>query len=622
MQRWIRLIVSLCLLLPFLAAPALAADYSNGVAVTGNSATIWFKSNVSTTWVDVHYKVNNGPQQNLRSSYNAATARYEQKVDAVSGNLLAYSFTYNNGNPAYDTPVFTQTVGAAPTSAPTTAPTTVPTPKPTTPATSVPLPTVKPTVAPTATPGTGCYAAWNSGTAYNGGAQVSYASRNYTAKWWTQGEIPPNSTGDGKPWNDVGACGNSGVTPVPTTKPTTAPTATPTAVPTKAPTAVPTVAPTTAPVPTGIPTGNGVMTIQLLNGTKGAYPDSQVYWSIIGYNPDTKQLAYVDASGKLVPATVADNNAANRLTKNGQTYSNYFQKLSDTSWVSLPRINSGRMFISVGSPMYIKINTTGDGATGFAGPDLGNPTDPNQDVYFEWVEFTVDQYGYHGNSTRVDQFGFPITTRLISNDGYDKTVGETESRATIFSAYQNNVPAEFKGLVRAPYRIIAPGKGSFGPGGANASYFDNYVNQVWSYYTGRELTFTAEAGTFSGHVVGNDFVFSKNGGPYNLYIRGKPTTQAILEGSGNLATGTSDELVVQAQITAAFNRHLIQTVDQANWANASYYYLASPANYYAKFWHDHSLNGLAYGFCYDDVRNHSSLLEHGNPKALIVNIGW
>jgi hypothetical protein len=243
-------------------------------------------------------------------------------------------------------------------------------------------------------------------------------------------------------------------------------------------------------------------------------------------------------------------------------------------------------------------------------------------VNFEWIEFTVDQWGYHGNTTRVDQFGFPLKTRLLGRDGYDRTLGENASRAKIFADFEALAQPEFRGLVQRPYRIVAPAKSVFNRGQAYGNYFAAYVDQVWAYYASTDLVFTAEAGTFRGRVIGNDFVFSKNGGPQNLYIRGKPTTQEILEGSGRLASGSSDEKVVQAQITAAFNRHLLMRVDPSQWSNASTYYGAGPANYYSKFWHDHSIDGLAYGFCYDDVRNQSTLLEHPSPRGMFITVGW
>ena len=55
-----------------------------------------------------------------------------------------------------------------------------------------------------------CATAWNSGIAYNGGALVSYNGDNWSAKWWTQGDIPGNNGQN--VWTDQGACsgGSSG----------------------------------------------------------------------------------------------------------------------------------------------------------------------------------------------------------------------------------------------------------------------------------------------------------------------------------------------------------------------------------------------------------------------------
>ncbi|KAF9968903.1 hypothetical protein BGZ73_009054, partial [Actinomortierella ambigua] len=39
-------------------------------------------------------------------------------------------------------------------------------------------------------------------TAYNAGATVVYNGRKYTAKWWTQGDVPSS----GGPWADNGPC--------------------------------------------------------------------------------------------------------------------------------------------------------------------------------------------------------------------------------------------------------------------------------------------------------------------------------------------------------------------------------------------------------------------------------
>ena len=95
------------------AAAQSASDYTQGVTVSGGTATIWFKSNVNTTWVDVHYQVDGGTQQNVRRTFVNADGRDEQSLAVAAGDTISYSFTYNNGTPAYDTPVQTYTVGSS-----------------------------------------------------------------------------------------------------------------------------------------------------------------------------------------------------------------------------------------------------------------------------------------------------------------------------------------------------------------------------------------------------------------------------------------------------------------------------------------------------------------------------
>ncbi|AIQ52663.1 glycoside hydrolase family 64 protein [Paenibacillus sp. FSL R7-0331] len=450
-KKWLMSVLMLVLLLsclPLSGSKASAADYTQGASLSGATATIWFKSAVSTSWVDVHYKVNNGTQFNYRMTYNSSTARYEQAVSGIpAGTAISYFFTYNNGTPAYDTGWFTWTASG-------TTPTT-----------------------------------------------------------------PPNSS------NSIYSI-------------------------------------TAASIPTA---PNGSMSLKVMNGTGGTYPDNQIYWGVIGINPANGKWSYLDLSGNLLPISTALNDASGHLTKNGVNYANIYHTVSQASWVNLPKITSGRMFLSVGTPLYIK--TYDDG---FAGPDINNPTDPNRNIYFDFIEFTVDATGYHGNTTRVDAFGFPIQHRLVNTSGsFDQTVGELESetRAGIFTKYSNEVPAAFKPLatLQAPYRIVAPIYGSFAAGGANANYFAGYSSY---------------------------------------------STQDILRCDGALT---------DAATAAAINRHVYTT---SNWNNVANYYNAAPANYYAKFWHDHSINGLAYGFPYDDVNGQAAYLESGNPKGLIIRVAW
>jgi chitodextrinase len=69
-----------------------------------------------------------------------------------------------------------------------------------------------PTGTPTSGAGGGCWSAWLSTTAYNGGAQVSRNGVNYQAAYWTQGNDPAVSNGpagSGQPWIPMGSCGSN-----------------------------------------------------------------------------------------------------------------------------------------------------------------------------------------------------------------------------------------------------------------------------------------------------------------------------------------------------------------------------------------------------------------------------
>jgi hypothetical protein len=208
---------------------------------------------------------------------------------------------------------------------------------------------------------------------------------------------------------------------------------------------------------------------------------------------------------------------------------------------------------------------------------LGSPTSQ----YFDFIEFTVGPAVFNGNTTRVDAFGLKIAMRLHSHDGNDVQVGEdyqtfTESRQATFDKFAAEVPTEFKHLATAtaPYRIMAPGSdAAFRQGGQYQNYMSSYA--------------------------------SANGV--------NAITSDIFGCAGVLATDPSR--------CAALNRHTID-LPQSQWETVSNFYRAAPANYYAKFWHDHALGKLAYGFPYDDVAGQSSFVSHGNPQYLLVAVGW
>ena len=354
-----------------------------------------------------------------------------------------------------------------------------------------------------------------------------------------------------------------------------------------------------------VPLRDDRIAIELNNKTNGKYSDSEIYWCILGNN-ENNQLCYMDKDGNMIPAS----ESLNTVEVNGTKYANIYHTLAESDHVYAPTIRSGRMYLSYGKPVYVKFN----GSTGYAGPDLNNPGDVNANTLFEFAEFTIEGKHYWGNTTRVDYFCFPMVTRLIGGSlygGYDNVVGDVGTRDEIFTAFKNEVPNEYKSLVRDD-RIIAPCKLTFGEGKQYANYFDNYINEFWNKYANEDLRFSSESGSFVGRVVGNQMRFTREGDSTVYYVD-KPNTQEVLEGKGAFDRGNGVEKAIEAQLCAA---------EPDKWYTPSQYYKNSVANFYAGFFHEHSVLGKAYGFCYDDVNDQSTLLQYDKADALVIDLKW
>jgi hypothetical protein len=209
---------------------------------------------------------------------------------------------------------------------------------------------------------------------------------------------------------------------------------------------------------------------------------------------------------------------------------------------------------------------------------LGSPNSQ----YYDFIEFTVGASSINVDTTRVDRFGLKLALLLHGHDGSNQEVGENyatfqESRTATFTRFQNSVPTQFKELAtdQAPYGIPSPGNDpAFQPGGAYANYFTSYA---------------ASEGDTS------------------------DSTAQIFGCGGTLSANPP--------LCAGLNRHVAQlpTAQQSNPAN---FYQAAPANYYAQFWHQNAINGLQYGFPYDDDAGQSSDISITNPQYMVVAVGW
>lgn len=375
---------------------------------------------------------------------------------------------------------------------------------------------------------------------------------------------------------------------------------------------------------------NGKMVLQLNNKTNGAYRDDQIYWVIVGrdVHTPTHVMSYLDANGNLIHANLSDNDG----TVGDRKYSRKIvHTLAEKKTVQLPEIESGRMYISYGEPVYITFNGEYP-YIGYAGPDLNNPYDANYHTLFEFLEFTTEGVNggitFHGNTTRVDFFSFPMVARLSDEyGGYDRCVGDVGTRAEIFNAYRNEVSDKFDTLLTEE-RIMCPAKLTFGEGRQYGNYFDEEINKFWQKYANEDLVTSSEAGAFRGRVHGNRLIMSDGNGTY--YVD-KPTTQDVFEGRGafnRISTenefndnGKRCELAIEAQLCAAFARGLALEPNKW-WTVSEYYRPGTTRNEYAEFFHNHSVGRRAYGFCYDDVNDQSTLIECGSASRFTIDLKW
>ncbi|MDY0779513.1 beta-1,3-glucanase family protein [Tenacibaculum sp. IB213877] len=381
------------------------------------------------------------------------------------------------------------------------------------------------------------------------------------------------------------------------------------------------------------------------------FSDAEIYVAIVGkelgtgnhiwIDPKTSQILPMDSSYNTVTGpSIGGNTGPGGDSK----YANCFAKLSEipNKTFSLPLIQGCRVFIAQGSQLYLYFHGSTGAPSGYAGVNPLNPTDPNTGILYEMIELTNDLGGFFGNTTRVDSYKYPMGLELYGANGYYQQVGELLKHEEIVAAFKANVPNEFQGCVNDESgEITAPSKtspfadGSDGrPVGPYANYLSSYIDAIWNKYKNQDLIFYAgEAGVFKGRVIGEQLEVVGQSGAFvgrTGRVQNRPTTQEALEGKGVLDRRLVDgdlDLVIQSQLTAAINRHMVDVTSanpgEQNWHNISAFYQGNPMNHYSKFWHlpGICINNLAYGFAYDDVADHSPSLHSPQPTKAVAVFG-
>ncbi|MCH9734220.1 MAG: hypothetical protein K0U78_06665, partial [Actinomycetia bacterium] len=385
--------------------------------------------------------------------------------------------------------------------------------------------------------------------------------------------------------------------------------------PTPAPSPPPAPEPPTSPAP---PAVAGSFPVLLSNAT-GDYSDDEIHVMILG-QATPGQWSWVDRTGVAHAIDHTAANAPGHLEKDGVNYADMAFTVADAGNLRIPpELLGGRIYVSLGEPLYIAIS---DDNTGWASPDPANLADPNFDTIYDWYElsFKNGAVPFGGNTTQVDQFGFPFTFTLTQDaTGFSGTRGITLSREEVFQKFEATMPAEFQTLIRRdadgnPLRILAPR--SQQPGGL-ASWFDQPVDAFWAKYATEQFLYNGPGFTVTGGIDGNNmfaYTVSNSGGASTSHTMAKPTTAEVFRADGPFV-GTSLQGAFLAHLDAAFHRGVATSPN--DWDNAAAYYPAGQRwNNWAEFFHANSVEGFAYGFPYDDVNSQSSVLILNNPQPL------
>jgi len=366
------------------------------------------------------------------------------------------------------------------------------------------------------------------------------------------------------------------------------------------------------------------------------FADADLYVAIVGIVNNAH--VWIDCkTGAVKPMSVSDNTVTGP-TYGGNTgpganskYANCFAKLTEipSKTINIPAIAGCRIFISVKSQLYFYFFGSTGAPSGYSAPNLANSTDPNQGIRYEIIELTNGSNGLWTNTTRVDSYQYPMGLEVWGNNAYYKKVGELKTHDQIVAQWKASAPTEFQSTIDANGIIKFPSKTpAFQAGGAYVNYLQPYIDAIWSKYSSADLVFgVANEGVWRGRVSGNTFNFTRSTDGATAVISNKPTNLEAMEGSGVMASGARLDLVIQAQICAAINRHAIDlTVAggvQQDFSVDSKYYQTALYNWYCKFWHqaDISYQQLTYAFCYDDVFDKSSTINCPSPTSVLITFG-
>jgi hypothetical protein len=316
----------------------------------------------------------------------------------------------------------------------------------------------------------------------------------------------------------------------------------------------------------------------------------------------------------------------------------------------LPKLLGIRIYLSLGQGLMVQTNNSEgvppSAPCGWCG-EGNTENNTNFNTIFEWAELTwVDGPGgtghetnLGGNVTEVDMLGFPLHLTFHGNDPakipptpVTRDAGFTQSRPQILNAYSAlGAPwtnLELNNSTGARLRVLAPYHG-IALGIFPADALDSYINSVWT--SGTPIRVTAVSmldgsilHSYIGLGSGNQMIFSENGVAKFQFT--KPSTLTVYQNELKPSPPPPDELtknlagVVAAKLGGALVRTVVLANPDLDACMTSQFYLNTPVQKYAQFFHQVGINNLAYAYGYDDTCSQSSFILVDAPTAVDITI--
>ncbi|KAF2434816.1 putative glucan endo-1,3-beta-glucosidase precursor [Tothia fuscella] len=296
--------------------------------------------------------------------------------------------------------------------------------------------------------------------------------------------------------------------------------------------------------------------------------------------------------------------------------------------VTIPQIAGGRIWFSIDGTLTFLLNP----GPALVEPSVTNQADPNININWGFAEFTYNSTQIYANISYVDFVSIPISLTLTDGNNNKKTVTGMPANGfdkvcseMLAQTQRDKVPGWANCIVKSNgrnLRVLSPNNHILLSPNDFQGYWEPYVEQVWQKYSqaNTNLTVRAENVNAIGRIQDGQFNLSNE-----LFAR-PSTIDVFSANTGPFTTGSSgrrNQLI--PQLAAAFNRSTLLS-DAQTPATKEQFYKDPITNHYSRIVHAANVDGIGYGFPYDDVEppgggDQSGYVSGVNPKVLTVTVG-